>query len=92
MFRWILGILISLIAVTFLRTVMGILSKEVKDAVSPNDSKQAPKRPDAASKEAAAVMLRKCSLCGTFRPESAMRKHHAPEGDTFVCAAGCEKA
>jgi hypothetical protein len=90
MIRYLLGILISLVVLTFVRAVWGIIQKavvdEVKSAVSGEQPPQA--RP---AESPAGTTLRKCAACSTYKPESAMLRHGSGANSSFFCSAECQK-
>lgn len=88
MIKALLGILVSILAVTFLRAVMGLLVKGAKEALQPEEpattaGRRAP--PESGTR------LRKCGACGTFAPETRMLRHSTREADVFYCSKECEK-
>lgn len=90
MLRYLIGIIISLVVLTFVRAVWGIIQKavvdEVKSAVSddapPIQAKPAP-APD--------TTLRKCVTCGTYKAESLMVRFGGGDKSLFFCSPECEK-
>lgn len=94
MLRYILGILISLFVLSFVRAVWGIIQKalveEVKSATGPGaPSDDAPR---AKANPSADTMLRKCVTCGTYKPESAMIRYGSGDKSVFFCSTACEKS
>ncbi len=85
MLKYIIGLLISIIAVTFIRSVMGFLMKGAKQAMQ-----EAPPAPVAETSGANAGMLRKCKACGTFALENRMIRQTTKEADLFYCSKECE--
>ncbi len=86
MIKALIGILVSILAVTFLRAVMSLLVKGAKEALqtdAPAASAGAP--PESGTR------LRKCKTCGTFAPETRMLRHSTRETDVFYCSKDCEK-
>jgi hypothetical protein len=87
MIKALIGILVSILAVTFLRAVMTLLVKGAKEAMQPDS-------PTASSGKAppeSGTRLRKCKTCGTFAPETRMLRHSTRETDVFYCSKDCEK-
>lgn len=86
MIKYLIGIIISLVVLTFVRAVWGIIQKavvdEVKSAVSDDPPPTAP---------AAETTLRKCVTCGTYKAESLMRRHGDGDKRIFFCSVECEK-
>lgn len=86
MIKALIGILVSIIAVTFLRAVMTLLVKGAKEAMQPEAEKAAGNAPPESG-----TRLRKCKTCGTFAPETRMLRHSTRETDVFYCSKDCEK-
>ncbi len=86
MIKALIGILVSILAVTFLRAVMTLLVKGAKEAMQP-DAEAASGTPPPES----GTRLRKCKSCGTFAPETRMLRHSTRETDVFYCSKTCEK-
>jgi hypothetical protein len=87
MIRALIGILVSILAVTFLRAVMTLLVKGAKEAMQPDaGSATAGNAPPESG-----TRLRKCKTCGTFAPETRMLRHSTRETDVFYCSKDCEK-
>ncbi len=93
MLRYILGIVISLVALTFVRAVWGIIQKAVVDEVKSAVGDDAPQpAKDPKSKPATAdTTLRKCATCATYKPESTMIRYGSGPKSVFFCSAECEK-
>ncbi len=85
MLKYIIGIIISLVAFSFMRAVMGIIAKvvtdEVKSAVAENPPPETAGNP---------TTLRKCVTCGTYKPEPAMMRYGSGDKSVFFCSAECE--
>lgn len=88
MIKYVIGIIISFIALSFVRAVMGIISKSVKESVEEAVTGDAPKP---APEPAKATQLRKCASCSTYKPEASMIRYGAGEKSVFFCSAECEK-
>ncbi|MCX6586555.1 MAG: hypothetical protein NTX13_08245 [Acidobacteria bacterium] len=86
MIKALLGILVSILAVTFLRAVMGLLVKGAKEALQPDETSDSGSAPPESG-----TRLRKCKTCGTFAPETRMLRHSTRETDVFYCSKDCEK-
>ena len=86
MLRYLIGIIISLVVLTFVRAVWGIIQKavvdEVKSSIGGGDPEPA---------RAAETTLRKCVTCGTYKPEPAMIQYGAGGKSLFFCSAECAK-
>lgn len=65
MIRALIGLLVAAIAAAFIRAVIGMITKEVKDMVNPEGPKPSA-APDSAGP--AATQLKKCPVCGTYAP------------------------
>jgi hypothetical protein len=87
MIKALLGILVSILAVTFLRAVMTLLVKGAKEAMQPD----APAAAGGNAPPESGTRLRKCKTCGTFAPETRMLRHSTRETDVFYCSKDCEK-
>ena len=86
MLRYILGIVISLVALSFVRAVWTMIQKAFVDELQPS----APSQPTQARPEpSASTTLRKCATCGTYKPESAMTKFTSGSETIYVC---CKKS
>lgn len=88
MLKYVIGIIVSFIALSFVRAVMGIISKSVKESVEDAVSGDTPKPAPEAAK---ATQLRKCATCATYKPEASMIRYGAGEKSIFFCSADCEK-
>lgn len=86
MIKWVIITIVSLIAASFVRALMGIISKSVKESVEEAVTGDAPK-----PEPAKATQLRKCASCATYKPESSMIRYGAGEKSVFFCSAECEK-
>ncbi len=64
MIRALIGLLVALIAAAFIRAVIGMITREVKEMVNP-ESPQAKPNPAAPPTSTA---LKKCPVCGTYAP------------------------
>jgi hypothetical protein len=94
MLKYIVGILISFIALSFMRAVMGIIQKAVVDEVKSSvGGEDAPPAAGKAGKPAstADTTLRKCVTCGTYKPESSMIRYGTGEKSVYFCSKDCEK-
>jgi hypothetical protein len=90
MLRYIIGILVSLFVLSFVRAVWGIIQKALVEEVTAatggdGQSKDDPKQ------TTAETTLRKCVTCGTYKPESAMIRYGAGPKSVFFCSKDCEK-
>jgi hypothetical protein len=63
MIKALIGLLIAAIAAAFIRAVMAMITKEVKDMVNP----EAPSKPQS-QQSAGPTSLKKCPVCGTYSP------------------------
>ena len=88
MLKYVIGIIVSFIALSFVRAVMGIISKSVKESVEEAVSGDTPKP---APEPAKATQLRKCATCATYKPEASMIRYGSGEKSIFFCSAECEK-
>lgn len=89
MIRYILGFLISILAITFIKAVVTMIQRTMSEAVNASvggeTGKQ--KQQEAGPKQA---MLRKCVSCGTYMPEPAMIRYGTGEKSVFFCSKDCE--
>jgi len=89
MLRYIIGIVVSLFVLSFVRAVWGIIQKalveEVTAATGGSQTKENPKQ------ASADTTLRKCVTCGTYKPESAMIRYGAGPKSVYFCTRECEK-
>jgi hypothetical protein len=86
MIKALIGILVSILAVTFLRAVMTLLVKGAKEAMQTDAAPAGGSAPPESG-----TRLRKCKTCGTFAPETRMLRHSTRETDVFFCSKDCEK-
>ena len=86
MLRYLIGIIISLVVLTFVRAVWGIIQKAVVNEVKSSIGGDEP-----APASAAETTLRKCVTCGTYKPESAMIRYGAGDKSMFFCSSECAK-
>lgn len=87
MIKYLIGLIISILAVAFFRAVSSLLMKSVKEAMQP-DAKTASETPPPPE---TGTRLRKCTTCGTFAPETRMLRHSTRDADIFYCSKECEK-
>ncbi len=79
MIKALIGLLIAAIAAAFIRAVIAMITKEVKDMVNP----EAPPQPQPTSGQAS---LKKCPVCGTYSPAERLIRGQ------FCCEACAAKA
>ena len=93
MLRYIIGIIISFIALTFVRAVWGIIQKAVVDEVKTAVGDEAPggATPGAGPKTTADTTLRRCVTCATYKPESSMIRYGTGDKSIFFCSSACEQ-
>jgi hypothetical protein len=92
MIRYLLGIIISLVVLTFVRAVWGILQKAVLDEVKSAVGGEAqPPAGQADHPPKSETTLRKCATCATYKPEPAMIRYGSGAKSVFFCSAECEK-
>lgn len=91
MLRYLIGIIISLVALTFVRAVWGIIQKAVVDEVKSSVGGDEPAPAANRNAPAAETTLRKCVSCGTYKPESAMIRYGSGEKSMYFCSPECEK-
>lgn len=89
MIRYIIGIVISLVAITFMRAVWGVLQKAMVDEVKSAMGDSQPKAGQAKEAGQQGTTLRKCVACGTYKPEAAMVRRGAGDTSRFFCDGNC---
>jgi len=62
MIKALIGLLIAAIAAAFIRAIMAMITKEVKEMVNP----EAPQKPQSTAGPTSS--LKKCPVCGTYAP------------------------
>jgi len=87
MIKYLIGLLVSILAVAFIRAVTNMLMKGAKEAL------QQDAQPAASSNQPpeSGTRLRKCNTCGTFAPETRMLRRSIREAEMFFCSKECEK-
>lgn len=88
MFRYIIGIVVSLVALSFVRAVWTMIQKALVDELQPSTPNQ-PSQSQSRPQPSASTTLRKCATCGTYKPESAMTKFTSGNETIYIC---CKKA
>jgi hypothetical protein len=92
MLRYIVGIIVSLVVLTFVRAVWGIIQKAVVDEVKSAVGEETPKpEKQAKASPTAETTLRKCATCGTYKPEAKMVRYGAGAKSVYFCSSECEK-
>ena len=93
MLRYLIGIIISFIALAFMRAVWGIIQKAVVDEVKTAVGDDAPEGTASGAKPqtSADTTLRRCVTCATYKPESSMIRYGTGEKSIFFCSAACEQ-
>lgn len=91
MLRYLIGIIISFIALAFMRAVWGIIQKAVVDEVKTAVGDDAPTASGAKPQTSADTTLRRCVTCATYKPESSMIRYGTGEKSIFFCSAACEQ-
>ncbi len=87
MIKYLIGLLVSILAVAFIRAVTSLLMKSAKEALKEDAKPGAGSAPPPES----GTRLRKCKSCGTFAPETRMLRHSTRDADIFFCSKECEK-
>jgi hypothetical protein len=88
MIRYILGFLISILAITFIKAVVTMIQRTMSEAVNESlGGKPSQQQQKAAPKQA---MLRKCVSCGTYMPEQTMIRYGSGEKSVYFCSKDCE--
>ena len=93
MLRYLIGIIISFVVLSFVRAVWGIIQKAVVEEVQSSVSDSGADAPASKPKPSASAetTLRKCVTCGTYKPETMMIRYGTGEKSVFFCSADCEK-
>jgi hypothetical protein len=91
MIKYLIGLLVSILAVTFVRAVMALLVKGAKEALQADAQPGGPSKASSGQPPESGTRLRKCKSCGTFAPETRMLRHSTREVDVFYCSKECEK-
>ena len=91
MIRALIGILVSLFVLTFVRAIWGILQKAVFDEVKSAVGGDAPPQSQGKSAPTADTTLRKCVTCNTYKPQSTMIHYGSGDKSMYFCSAECEK-
>lgn len=94
MLKYLIGILLSFIVLSFVRAVWGIIQKALVDEVTAAVGDEAPAASGSKTGKpatAADTTLRKCVTCGTYKPESSTIRYGTGEKSVFFCSAECEK-
>lgn len=97
MIRYLLITVFSLLALTFVRAIMGVMQKavinEVKSAMGGEDgpSPAASGKSSGPAAGPASTTLRKCVTCGTYKPEGSMTRYGSGDKSVYFCSADCEK-
>jgi len=91
MIRTLIGILVSLFVLTFVRAIWGILQKAVVDEVKSAVGGDAPPQAQGKGAPTADTTLRKCVTCNTYKPQSTMIHYGAGDKSMYFCSAECEK-
>ncbi len=87
MIKYLIGLLVSILAVAFIRAVTSLLMKSAKEALQEDAKPGAASAPPPES----GTRLRKCKSCGTFAPETRMLRQSTGGADIFFCSKECEK-
>ncbi len=73
MIKALIGLLVAAIAAAFIRAVIAMITKEVKDMVNPEQPQGGPQKPQGGQQAGpAASALKKCVVCGTYSPSERM--------------------
>lgn len=89
MIRYLLGFLISILAITFIRAVVTMIQKTMSEAVQSSLGGDAQK-PGAKEQGPKQAMLRKCVSCGTYMPEQSMIRYGSGDKSVYFCSKACE--
>ncbi len=87
MIKYLIGLLVSILAVAFIRAMRGMLMKSFKEALQ----QDAPASASSNQPPKSGTRLRKCNTCGTFAPETRMLRHSTGGAEIFFCSQECEK-
>lgn len=87
MFRFLGFLILALFAIALLRGVIGILAKLFTGGASSSPARAS----RATGKAPTGGVLRKCSICGTYTPETLGLKRIQSGQTMFYCSADCER-
>ena len=85
MIRVLMYLIGALIAITFLRGVIGILGRAFSNKVGASTPPPDAKPSAAPPPKAVGGELRRCAVCGIYAPA------HAHQGESYFCSPECEK-
>ena len=92
MLRYVIGTVLFLIAISFVRAIVGIIQRAVTDEVkSAMTGDPQPASSGKAANPGPQTTLRKCVSCGTYKPEPAMIRYGTGDKSVFFCSADCER-
>ncbi len=90
MIRVLVVLIATVLGLTILRSVLGAIGRLVSSFIRPQNQAQ-PMPPNPASEqEPAAQLLRRCSQCGTYSPDSTARKIGVAGDIIYFCSADCQ--
>ena len=89
MFRFIIYLILTVLLISLLRGVIGLIAKFITGGAS--SGTPASGRGRAATTHPQGGTLRKCPVCGTFTSEAIAIKHIQAGSTLFYCSAECEK-
>ena len=86
MFRFIITAIISILAITFVRAVVGLIGKAINEAISPTPSSRSEEKKASVP---AGGELRKDPVCGTYVAEQAALQLTVKGEPVFFCSTAC---
>ena len=86
MLRFLITAVVSILAITFLRSVLGLIGKAMTDAMNPSATQQPEEKK---AQVPAGGSLRKDPVCGTYVAEQAALRLTVRGEPVFFCSAAC---
>ncbi len=90
MFRIIFGLIAALLMLSVLKSVVTSVSSILSAVFSPSNSKPSGPIMPGQGQTPIAQVLRRCSSCGTFTPESTARKVGKGVSEIYFCSQECQ--
>lgn len=91
MIRVLAVLIATVLGLTILRSILGAIGRLVSSFIRPKNQYSQPMPPTPGSEqEPAAQLLRRCSQCGTYSPDSTARKSGGAGETIYFCSADCQ--
>jgi hypothetical protein len=87
--RYLIGTIIALIVFTFVRAVWSVVQKAIFEEVSASLGNG--EKTEATKEAGPKRTLRKCAVCGTYKPESSMISVRQGVETTLYCSKDCQR-